>query len=124
MGHDLFGVDIAGIVHDNISDGILSATLTQRIEREPDESNLTAPPASTYADHPCNGFTDGFTLEEVGQNDVLKDDRKITIIGDSLPAGIIPQKGDKIFIEDLSFDVLGIIDRDPAAATYLVHARR
>jgi len=127
MGNELFGVDIAGIIHDNVSEGVLPATLRRRVERG-DTDDLTAAPRSINYDHPCRGFTESLSVQDLRKVEALADDRKVTIIGGSLPLGIIPEKGDQLTIEDngedVKFLVLSLLDRDPAAATYSLHVRR
>ncbi len=128
MGNKLFGVNISKIIKDNIAPGVLKATLT-RVSSEQDQEagSLTGPSKTTPKVHKCRGFTENFSLRQIGTEingvKIKSDDRKIILIGDTLPKGVVPQAGDKVFIESQTFKVLGMLARDPAAATYTIHAR-
>ena len=126
MGNKLFGVDIAGLVHEHISLGVLPAILRTYSTQPAQGSTLLSPPNKEPTNNDCRGFVETFEqdIDEVNGEPVQEDDRMIVLIGDSLPAGIIPKKNDEIDIEGLTFKVLSIADRDPAAATYTLHARR
>jgi len=129
MGNKLFGVNISGIIKKNIGPGVLAATLTRVGKTQDQEAgSLTGPPTSADPDiYPCRAFTESFSLRDIGTEvsgvKIKADDRRITIIGDTLPSGIVPQASDTIFIESQTFKVLGMLNRDPAAATYQIHAR-
>lgn len=129
MSNDLFGIDIAGIIGDNISDDdVMPATLKRRVEGESNEEDLTAPPSDTFPEFPCRGYTESISINDRTTSNVLEDDRKISIIGASLPTGVVPTQGDILVIQDdgvdVVFQVLGLINRDPAGAIYSIHARQ
>jgi len=126
MGNKLFGVDIAGIVHEHVSPGVLPAVLRTYSSESPSGGTLLSAPEKTSSNNDCRGFVEMFEqdIDEVNGEKIQEDDRKIVLIGDSLPDDIIPKKNDEIDIEGLTFKVLSIADRDPAAATYTIHARR
>jgi len=125
MGNKLFGIDIAKIIDKNISKGVLPAVLTRLSDQEKAaDAPLLAPPTKTPKEYGCRGFTDDFKIEQIDGIQIQEDDRKIVLIGDSIEGGIIPAKGDTIFIESTLFQVLSILERDPAAATYTIHVRR
>ena len=128
MSFDLFGIDIAAIIGENMTeDDLLSANLYQRTEGSGEEVDgeidYTAPPGNSFSNAiPCHGFTESVTIKDTREQ-ILSNDRKITIIGDSLPAGVVPTQGDKINIESTDFKILSLLERDPAGAVYTVHAR-
>jgi len=123
MGTKLFGVDISGLVHQHISPGIPKAKLI-KVSRKPNPAKLTGKPLITEEKHDCSGFAESFKQREL-TSDILVSDRKIILIGDSLPSGVTPDKDDSVFIEseNKTFNVLEILDRDPASATWTLHGR-
>ena len=115
----LFGQNIAKLVNDAITaaGGVLSASLIRETQSDSDIL-LTDAPASTFVRHACKGFMENRTDEYRGDTLVRKGGQTISILGDSLPGGIVPQAGDRIEIEDAIFLVSGVPTRDPAAAIY------
>ena len=129
MGNTLFGVDIAGLIHQNISPGVLPLTLTvfSTPKINGGQDSITRAPKKTGTSHSGNGFIENFSSRLIGTDvngeKILASDRRINIIGNSLPDGVIPGKGQTVFIENQTYRVLSLIRRDPAAAVYEVHAR-
>lgn len=118
MGNELFGVDIAGLIAQEIGPGVLDAQL---IKVEPGTRNPSDPTAGTQpveTNHPCKGFIDKQKNNTRGGTLTQQDQKVVVLIGDTLPEGIIPESVDKISIEGQTFTITGEIDRDPAAATY------
>jgi hypothetical protein len=124
MGNELFGVDIAGIIADVVGPGVLDAVLTepQRGGRVP--GSLTAgkvelPPV----EHAAKGFWEDFTGTAPPGVEVLVDDRKAVIIGDTMAAGVLPQRGWSVTIEGVTQVIVRLLNRDPAAAVYVYQCR-
>jgi hypothetical protein len=125
MGNELFGVDIAGIIGDVIGPGVLAVTITREApttERDPDNltGGLTRAPPQSWA---CQGFWEDFTGQPPPGVEVLLNDRKAVLIGDTLPAGVVVQQGDGLTIEGQTLWVVKLINRDPAAAVYVYQCR-
>ena len=130
MGNKLFGVDIAGLINTHVGPGVLAAVLRTFSSAPADGGTILSAPVLTPTNNDCRGFVETFEqdIEEVNGEAIQEDDRMIVLIGDSLPAGVIPAKGNEIDIQDVdsldkTFKVLSIVERDPAAATYTIHAR-
>lgn len=119
---ELFGIDIAGLVHDNISDGVLPATLIKVTEGERDPNNLAGGLNSTETSYSARGFIDSYNDNQINNTTVLRSDRRITLIGNSIQGRQIPNTDDKITIEGSTYDIVNV-QRDPAAATYVCQAR-
>jgi|TARA_Y100000310_G_scaffold160698_2_gene160497 hypothetical protein len=118
VGNNLFGADIAGIVHRNISAGVLPAVLIRQIQGPAsDPTNLTKPLPTDEIHHPCNGFIDDYSDMARDGTAITDKDRKITLIGDSISGGVAPAVGDGIIIEDVTYNIMHV-KRDPAAAVY------
>lgn len=123
MGNILFGVDISGLIADNIGPGVLGCTITKKSYAVRDPLNPTKGKPATPAAFPCRGFWEDFAPADIDGTNILLNDRKAVLIGDTIPAGAIPQKQDEITIEGKTLVVHRLILRDPAAAVYIFHCR-
>jgi hypothetical protein len=124
MGIELFGVDIAGILHDAMSDDFPEMILTKNTAGARTPGSLTSGQGMTPASYSCNGFVDTYKEDEIDGTTVKKNDHKILIIGDSIEGGAVPEPGDTITAESIDFTIQEEgVERDPAAATYLCHCR-
>lgn len=127
MANNLFGADIRGNIARAIGPNVLPAIL-KKIKRVPNPNKLTGPPLEDIKTFQCRGFVEMFSERAQSRENVLEDDRRVILIGGTLPDGIFPEQGDTILIEDVDraqrpFIVMSLIDRDPDAATYTVHVR-
>lgn len=124
MGNELFGIDIAGIVADQIGPGVLDVLLTEPVRGARDFSNLTggrAPlPAATFK---ARGFWEDFTGTPPPGVTILPDDRKAVILGDTIEAGAVPERGWHVTIEGVKLVIVKKLNRDPAAAVYTFQCR-
>lgn len=120
---NLFGLDIAGIVNDNLGSQLLDATLIQVVEGTRSASDPTAGLPTSNRNIPCKGIIDEYLAREIDGTIVQTGDRKILLLGKSIKSGtVVPATGDKIKIEGVVYRILDI-KRDPAAATYVCQAR-
>lgn len=117
----ILGVDIAKLVNDNLGSLLLDAQLRREIKSPRGDSELTAGQRRSHVSYPCKGFIDSYSDEE--QELIGKGIRKVTLLGGSLPDGVVPQSDDEILIEGRTLTILGIPRRDPAAATYECRAQ-
>lgn len=125
MGNELFGVDLAGIIDEVISPGVLPV----RVSRTPDTGarapgNLTGglTPAAPHA-FDCRGFFEDFTGLPPPGVELELNDRKAVLIGDSIPAGEEVRRGDAITIEGVTLYAVKLVSRDPAAAVFVYQCR-
>lgn len=120
MGNELFGVDISGLIKDNIGPGVLDATLTKFTAAGRTPGQVTGGLHPTSTAYACKGFIDSQANRDV--KGTLVSDGRVTIllIGDTINSGdpdSAPETGDHITIEGTTY-VVQVVDRDPAAATY------
>jgi hypothetical protein len=122
---DLFGADICGAIFDALGDSMLAATLTRTTPGTRAGGALTGgqtvSPTTTVYD--CRGMCEDYTTREIDGTNVRQGDRKIMLLGGSLPDDVDPQPGDVIAIEGASWKVVRV-ERDPAGATFSCQARR
>jgi hypothetical protein len=121
---DLFGLDLAGIVADAIDQagGLLGVTLTKKTPGTRNPADLTAGTNPTSTPYACEGVVSDYTTRLIDGTLVATGDRRILILGATLPAGVVPSSGDQVTIESLTYDVVRVT-RDPAAASYELQVR-
>lgn len=128
MGNPLFGVDIAGILADALGDGVFDVTITREVRGNLAPENLTGGrPKEAPVVAGCKGFWEDFTGLAPPKVELETNDRKLVLIGDTVPAGGLPQKNDLATVHepigDSSLYVWQLLSRDPAAATYIYLCR-
>ena len=114
---NIFGVDLAGIIHNVLSPMVFDQTLVKITSvRDPlNSSKMT----KTEVPYPCKGFIDESSEYAKKGTNINANDKFVVIIGKSLPNGITPEHGDKILAEGKTFTIAnGGVERDPAGATY------
>lgn len=130
MGNVLFGVDIAGIINDVISPGVLDVTVEVYTAGARTSGNLTGGRARTADTFTCKGFWDDFTGTPPPGVTIELNDRRANLIGDSIPAGRVVKRNDAITVHeeggDFTLYAVKLLSRDPAAAMfqYLCRDRR
>jgi hypothetical protein len=127
MGNELFGIDLAGILADALGDGLLDVTITRYVYGERDPNALTRGRSRTPVIFECKGFWEDYADDAPPGITVEVGDRKAVLLGDTIPAGGIPQKNDMITVHeeagDSSLYVWLLQSRDPAAAVYVFQCR-
>lgn len=68
------------------------------------------------------GFVDSFSLYSRTQAGIPDTDARVSLIGGSLPKGIVPRQDDRIEIGGQRFNTVRLITVDPAGALYEVQA--
>jgi hypothetical protein len=125
MGNPLFGVDIAGLIKDNIGPGVLDATLTKVTPGTRTPGSLTGGTNPTSATFACKGFIDKQANRDLRGTLIDDGNVRIVLIGDTINGGAAasaPETNDRVAIEGRTY-VIGVVDRDPAAATYTLQAK-
>lgn len=125
MGNDLFGIDIAGIVADNIGPGLLDVRITRTPRGARQAGDLTGGKVAEGPDSwDCKGFWEDFTATPPPGVELELNDRKAVLIGDTIPAAALPLRvNDAITIEGLTLFMVKQLSRDPAAAVYVLLCR-
>ena len=127
---EIFGLNIPDIVNDAIGEagGLVTLTLRSHAEGTRTPGSPSAGKNPTFAPHAGQGILDEYHEREVDGSLIEKGDRKVLILGASLPDGVIPKAKDRIEIEDFTeanSAALRVVKvkRDPAAATYVCQVR-
>jgi len=130
MGNGLFdnyGVDIAGLVDEHLSPGMLPLVIKHQgaqTEERP-AGQLTKPPERPAdTSHSGRGMISDFQPSEFASSQLLEaGDRKVLVIVESLKPPVEPGTGDTVQIEGRTYRVARLLKRDPAAATYTLQVR-
>jgi hypothetical protein len=119
---DLFGIDIAGTVAGAMADGLLPVTLLKVSAGQRDPADLTSGPKNSIKKHNCRGFIQDYTTRQIDGDIVKMGDRKVLILGATLPSGVVPEPDDQATCEGRTYTIK-YVNRDPAAATYECQGR-
>jgi hypothetical protein len=117
---DIFGADIAGELNKALGPLVFPMTLTQ-VTGGGRQTNPTGKSEFT-TDYDCKGFVDDYEARYIDDTIIQRGDRKVVILGASLPTGVIPKPTDKTVIEGETKVVINVT-RDPAGATYECQVR-
>lgn len=119
---DIFGIDIAGIIDEQLSPLVFDQVLI-KVTTARDTVNPTKQ-ATTKVEHKCKGFVDNYARENARGTSTRITDYKVVIIGNTLDAGVVPEPGDEIIAEGRTFKIVDDgVERDPAGATYECRSR-
>ncbi len=122
------GIDLPALLAEHLGPRLLEAWLIRPGApggRDPDNLTRVLEPGPA-TEYPCRGFIEKFSDFSVASGLVLASDRKLTLLGGTLPVGIVPQAGpgrDRVRIEGAEWVAHQLLDRDPSAATYVIQAR-
>lgn len=119
---DLFGLDIAGLVADGISGagGLVPGTITTQVTAPRDPLDPTAERAKTPQVSTFDGFVERLTSTRRSGSSVFEAGEYVSILGATLEPAMVPAPGDVIVIEETTYTVEAVADRDPAAALYVL----
>ncbi len=125
MGNNLFGINLGNIIAAELGPLMLDAQLI--VPGAP----AAIDPANPLADRrtgtdttiPGKGFIDEYNDFAIDGTNILRGDRKITLIADTFAGSPVPTNSNRISIEGNTYQIIGDVRRDPAAATYTCQAR-
>lgn len=121
----LFGLNIAKIINDSIvqAGGLEEAILIKVSKGVRDTNNPTAALVGTKNSYSAQGVIINYTDKEIDNTLILRNDRKVILIAESIQSQKIPEMSDQITIEGVTYDIVGEVQRDPAGATYTCQCR-
>lgn len=116
----IFGVDIASIVSDSMSGNLPPVTLRRTVPGtyDPVTDTETAGTDEVFSSY---GIVENYSDELRAAGLVTEKDRRILVLAKNL--GTTPRAGDIVEIEGQKFTVVGIPERDPASATFVMTGR-
>lgn len=116
---NLFGLDIAKIVNDSINQagGLVPGTLTKVTAGTRTPGSLTGGTNPTTTSHSFQGILEEGERRMPDTLQTVKG-KFVLILGASISPAAVPSTGDRVTIEGSEHDLVELIERDPAAATY------
>lgn len=85
---------------------------------------LNAGTNPTTVSHACEGIVKTFDAGLIDGTLVRREDRRISLLVATLPAGVEPKPGDRITIQGATYTVLEGVERDAASFMFTCHGRR
>lgn len=120
---DLFGLDLAGIIASAFkgAGGLVEGTLTRVEQGSRTAGSLTGGKSEGTTSHVFQGFLEQREIRREGQvaADVVQ---AVTILGGSVDPPAVPEVNDRATLEGITVTLIRLLERDPAAATYVFEA--
>ena len=127
MGNTLFGLDISKLIGDALGGELLSGAWQKQTPGTRTADNLTGGTNPSSTNYTFKGIVEKFEHHQVDGTLVRQHDLRILILENTISPATTddPKPSDRITIEGRKFVVadLGVIERDPAEATFIVHVR-
>lgn len=120
----LFGIRIDKLIQDNVGP-LFNGVLYRDIGGVRDPLDPTAGPVGgSVTQHTFEGITQFYRDNEVDNELILHEDRKVLIKALSITPAVVPVIGMRLTIEDSAGTFQTVrVNRDPATATYLCQVR-
>lgn len=117
---DLFGLDIAGIVNDAITQagGVRPGTLTKTTPGTRTAGNLTGGTNPTTTTHTFQGFVEEKEVRRDNQVGASSFGMTLSILGASVSPEAVPEVNDTAEIDGKTYILVELVSRDPAEALY------
>jgi hypothetical protein len=120
MMANLFGIDIAGIMYQQMGAKLLPVTLRQPVTAARDPLNPSAGPTITHTLHRSRGFVDKKSEKYFPKTLITTADKVVAVFGKPLVTDPLP--GWEVVAEGETLTVVQV-ERDPARAMFLLLAR-
>lgn len=119
----LFGVDIAKEIATGMGPGLLKGTLFRIVPgtRDPAATTSGVNPATRRAGF--RGIVADYTTDQIDGTVIISGDKRVLILGGTLPKGVVPVPDDQLAIDGLTDLYIVRVTRDPASAAYSCQAR-
>lgn len=119
---DLFGIDAGQVFLDTLGDLVQDAVLVVNTPGTRTPGSLTQGTQPTTADKTCKGYIEDYDNSQIDNTLVAKGDRKVVLLVNSIQDDAVPDTGDSITIEGITFEVIDV-ERDTLQAIYICHGR-
>jgi hypothetical protein len=103
--------------------GVKAATLVKVTPGTRTPGSISGGTNPTTVSYSCSGFVSTFDAFQIDGALIRAEDRKVSLFASTLTAGIVPEPNDKITIDGLTYGVVSILERDPAAVMFTCHGR-
>lgn len=102
--------------------GLLSATLTKVTIGARTPGSYTSGPSVSTTNHTCRGVISDYDERQIDGSLVQRGDRRVLLLGGSLPSSVVPAPNDEVTIEGTKYSIVNV-RRDPAGASYTLQVR-
>lgn len=119
---NLFGIDIAGIIGNELGPSLLPATLIKVTASTRTPGSLTSGMNPTSLNYSVRGILSDYEDHQINGTLIVKGDKQVLLLGATIAGGQIPVAGDRVIIEGNTYNIIKV-SRDPAAATYTCQVR-
>jgi hypothetical protein len=103
---------------------VTAATLTKVMPGTRTPGALGAGTNPTTVAHACEGIVQTFDTGLIDGTLVRREDRRISLLIATLPAGVEPKPSDKITIQGATYVILDGVERDAAKFMFTCHGRK
>ncbi len=114
----LFGIDMAKEIATAFKGELVAGTLTKNVPGTRTAGMLTGGTNPTTTVHAFEGFIEIETDARIADTLATQVGEIVAILGASISPAEVPTSGDKVNIEGRDFEIIKIIERDPAAALF------
>ncbi len=113
-------MDIARLIDDEIAGagGVLSGVLTKTTPGSRTTGSLAGGTNPAKVKHAFRGFLENVSETRRSGGLSTVEGEVLSILGASLPAGVVPEVNDLATLEGIEYEFVALINRDPAAAIY------
>lgn len=124
MANRFLGVNLSKLVAKNLKGKLRPATLIKKTAGTRTPAALAAGTNPTGASFVAEGFVETYKDHQIDGTLIKRNDRKISLVGDLIVGGGVPEPGDHITIEGATYRIEREgVGRDPAKALYECHTR-
>lgn len=117
------GVDFKGLIHRYMSHRVKKGTIHARTPGSRDPNDPTAGiKGGSPSQHAFRGFIGFYRDNEVDNELVLHEDRKIVVITNSINPFIVPELGMSIEMDDKQWEVVRV-NRDESGSAFICQGR-
>lgn len=119
----ILGVDFQRVIKGAFA-GRLQTITVRKITPGNLGANPTAHTEPEVTDYECDGVEERYTQDEVPDDVVRRDSRRITLIAGTLGAGeVVPTTSDRVKSDGTWYRIT-FVDRDPGKAAYTLDCRK
>lgn len=103
---------------------IVSAATLIKVSPGTRGATVSAGTNPTTVSHACEGIVQAFDAGLIDGTLVRREDRRISLLIETLPVGVEPKPNDKVTISGATYILLDGIERDPASFMFTCHGRQ
>ena len=126
MPERLFGINLRQTISRalNSANAVYDGTLLVETLGERDPENLTGGLQVVTTEYNFKGLIEKKGMyHQDGQSLLVSHNPTVMIVGDSLPSGIVPKVKDRVRFDELTYNLVELIETDPVQAVFRFEAQ-